>query len=66
MSYELTKGFLEHATLSNPGDEASVRVTESGRKVGKYRSGDGSIKYSITEYPNGTRQETRTIKKRVN
>ena len=63
MSFDLIKGLWGQTPLSNPGDEASVRITNTGRKVGKYKSGDGKIKYSVTEYPNGTRQETRTIKR---
>lgn len=48
--------------LSNPGDRFEARVTDSGNKVAKYRSGDGIFKASKTEYPNGTVHETRTYK----
>ena len=51
--------------LTNPGDEASIRVTDSGRRVGKAKSGDGSWSYSKTEYPTtGTVVETRTTKRK--
>ncbi len=49
--------------LSNPGDKATLKVTESGRKVGIFEFANG-LKMSRTEYPNGTVHETRTFKKK--
>ncbi len=49
--------------LSAPGDKASLRVTDSGRKVGIFEFSNG-LKMSRTEYPNGTVNETRTFKKK--
>ena len=56
-------GTDNHSFLSNPGDEARLRVTKSGRKVATLRTGDGKYKYSKTEYSSGTVVETKTTKK---
>lgn len=53
---------LKDGILKNPGDEVSARITETGRKVGKVSLDNGRQKYSVTEYPNGTRVETKTTK----
>ena len=50
--------------LTRPGDKFEARVTDSGNKVARYSSGDGTFKASKTEYPNGTVHETRTYKKK--
>lgn len=49
--------------LSSPGDKLEARITDSGNKVLKFASGDGSMKASRTEYTNGTIHETRTYKR---
>ena len=48
--------------LKKPGDNASARITESNRKVLKISTNNGDNKYSMTEYPNGTKVETKTTK----
>lgn len=50
--------------LSQPGDKAEARVTDSMRKVLKVSTNGGNSKYSATQYPNGTIVETRTTKKK--
>ncbi len=66
MAFDLLNLFNKKGLLTNPGDKAEVRVTQTRRKVGIYKSGDDSFKYSITEYPNGTRVETKTTKQGKN
>lgn len=47
--------------LKKPGDKIEARVTKSSRKVLKINTED--VKYSATEYPNGTRVETKTTRR---
>ncbi|MBP3503125.1 MAG: hypothetical protein J6K42_06610 [Clostridia bacterium] len=56
---ELIKTFC--GFFSNPGDKVEGYVTKSNRKVLKAKNSKG-IKYSATQYPNGTIHETRTIR----
>jgi len=60
------KNFLVNLStgLSNPGDRAEARVTESNRQVLKVSKDEGNEKYSATRYSNGTIVETRTTKKK--
>lgn len=46
--------------LAKPGDKLEARITESNRKVVKVQK-DG-LKYSATQYPNGTIVETKVKK----
>ncbi|SES91143.1 hypothetical protein SAMN02910413_1219 [Pseudobutyrivibrio sp. C4] len=61
MAFNLAKSALN--ILSSPGDKLEARITDSGNKVLKFASGDGSMKASRTEYPNGTIHETRTYRR---
>lgn len=61
MAFDLVRNVAN--ILSNPGDKLEARITDSGNKVLKFASGDGSMKASRTEYPNGTIHETRTYKR---
>ena len=50
--------------LSRPGDRLEARVTETGRKVIKIQKESGNLKYSATQYPNGTIVETKVTKRK--
>ena len=50
--------------LSQPGDFLEARVTETGRNVIKIQKDRGNVKYSATQYPNGTVVETKVTKKK--
>lgn len=49
--------------LNQPGDKLEARITNSDRKVVKVSKNKGKTKYSATEYPNGTKVETKVTKK---
>ncbi len=49
--------------LRSPGDKAEVRITPTGRGVGKVSTNGGKEKYSETHYPNGTVVKTYSKKK---
>lgn len=51
--------------LSEPGDKLEARVTESKRKVVKIQKECGTLKYSATQYPNGTIVETKVRNKKI-
>ena len=59
---EFLSNVFKGGFLNKPGDELNARVTDTNRKVLKARS--GNEKYSVTEYPNGTRVETKTTRKK--
>lgn len=50
--------------LSEPGDKLEARVTNSNRKVVKIQKDNGNLKYSATQYPNGTVVKTKVTKKK--
>ncbi|MEG2267379.1 MAG: hypothetical protein RSC68_24010 [Acinetobacter sp.] len=50
--------------LTNPGDKMEARVTDTNRKVIKVQQNNGTEKYSVTQYQNGTIVETKTTKGR--
>lgn len=50
--------------LREPGDCLSARMTETKRCVLKISRNNGNEKYSVTEYPNGTRVQTMVTKKK--
>lgn len=50
--------------LTQPGDRLEARITQSGRKVLKIHKENGNLKYSATQYPNGTVVETKSTKKK--
>lgn len=52
----------EKAGLKNPGDKMSACITDTGRKVIKVETDNGTNKYSATQYQNGTVVETKTTK----
>ena len=60
---ELSESDHSDGLLSEPGDYAEARVTETNRKVLKVSTDGGKSKYSATQYPNGTIVETKTTKK---
>ena len=49
--------------LPDRGDELRLRRADNDALVATYHKGDGTVKLSRTEYPNGTVHETRTYKK---
>ena len=61
----MMKHFLEAVSqipLKNPGDKLSLEITPSGCKVAKLKTKGGKLKYSKTQYPNGTIMETKVTK----
>lgn len=60
MANFLTALLNNNDVLKQPGDRIEARVTKTDRKVLKGNSGD--VKFSQTQYPNGTIVQTRTIK----
>lgn len=50
--------------LSQPGDRLEARVTETGRNVIRIQKDRGNLKYSATQYPNGTVVETKVTKRK--
>ena len=50
--------------LNYPGDRLGARVTETGRNVIKIQKDRGNLKYSATQYPNGTIVETKVTKRK--
>lgn len=59
------KNFLEALNqfpVKNPGDKLSLKITPSGYKVAKLQTDGGNVKYSRTQYPNGTVVETKATK----
>lgn len=60
----ISSGFGGQEVLSETGDRLEARVTKSNRKVMKLFKDQGDTKYSVTEYRNGTRVETKTIRRK--
>ena len=59
----LFKSKTSGGLLEKPGDRAEAKITKTGRKVLKVSKECGKLKYSKTQYSNGTTVETKTVKK---
>ncbi len=59
----LFKSVASDGILEKPGDRAEAKITKTYRKVLKVSKEQGKLKYSKTQYPNGTTVETKTVKK---
>ena len=53
---------LESGIVKQPGDELTLKITKTNRKVATLKQQSGKKKQSITQYPNGTIHKTETIK----
>ncbi len=48
--------------LQDPGDKLDAKITKTRRKVVRVTKANGTGKFSVTEYPNGTIVETKSVK----
>ena len=54
----------KNGVLNRPGDRLEARVTKTNRNVITLHKDNGNMKYSATQYPNGTIVETKVTKKK--
>lgn len=59
MKNQLTQFGNAEDFIKSPGDSATVKITNCGRKVVTVTTNHGENKYSATQYPTGTVVETR-------